>query len=483
MGVVAQRSFLLAGALCLAIPIGLAPAQVPQSKIHLFRGGHLELTSRLHLATRADCGYILSNGQVLPSLSADQNPAFLHLVNRPQVRLRTLVPYSIDAATFVDLTGEASRGVLDATSSYRASDAEISGPRVQARIGLAEFLEGFQLVVPAGGFRLAFGYENTLAGNLRATIVGSRTRVSTLVESAGTTTPVVLNALLDAESDLAVRVRNTHLVASTRIARRTIFGLQLTRQTLELRLRGQVRADATMLYAGLEHAFNDPSAPWPTDLSQELDVDIRGAGISLRAGVWHLLTKSTVVDASIRVAGATECKGKVFLVQNRIPALNLDGLLLGEEDAEILEPARLKLTQLTLTERVQPKTYGGARLTSPVELRLGFLSVARRASGAFAAQAYVGELGFQYGPTLLAARPRWKLHGTLSYGRAFTTLSLTSLELFTQGAGRYVRDIRQGLGAPQWAFGLAWQRGPWTVVQYLRLLPVPNLALTLTLIF
>ncbi len=468
----------LAGFCCPILSALLFPAflaaQPPESRIHLLDAGSVSLDFDLYLPSDLDYGYLLSSGQVLAGLSRRENPAFLYLSKDAQFRLVAGLPYSVALSSLVDLETTARQTISTATAPYTTPSSVVRYPGISASAHLAMPLEGAVLTFPAGPLRLLLGYENLWRSRVAASLAGTRVKVSTTIETGQAPSEVILNALTEADLSAYLRLSRLRLGASFRVASRTVAGVELLRLLSDVDARGTAQVDASMLYAGSEYAFNDPTSPWPTDLNQDLTASYSGATWGLRLGLWHLLRSSTVLDLAVDFGFRVKCQGWAKIRQNRIPAFNLDALLL-EEGGEILEASKLKLTQLTLTEPIPTPSYSEVRLTGPASVRLGFLQTGRTMSVGLGARVYVGSWGLSYGPTDLEVSPLWSATATVSFWRVFIQAEVQRLSLSSRNAGRYLGELSGEFLVPTLQVGYARSFGPVTSSYLLRLLPIPSL--------
>jgi len=460
-------------ALTLFFQPGSGFTQVPESKVHWFAGGDVRIETGLYVASGVNYGLTLRR-RYLSAFNPAWNPSFVFPAQKPTFRFTGGLPVSIDIGTFVDLNAEAKSQVNAALAPYRAADTEIDYPNVVGKSYLSSPFDELALSFRYG--RNAFGVlvERTLAVQVSAELFNAGTRVSTAVDAGGVPMDVVLNARIDARLKWRLDFYRVGVRWARPVNPRTVLGFAVVRQILDTQTSGFAHTDAAMLYAGQEYAFNDPNSLWPTDLSQHVNGRYHGGGWLFRAGIWRLLQPTTILDLSLQAGTPVIAGGSLEILQNRIPAFNVDALIWGEQGAELLDASKLKLTQLTLTERVNNPTYPELRLSVPAAFRFGLVQRSRATDAAFAATLFVSDYTLSYGPSSFSFVPSWRFEGLLTHKKFSARLALTRLNLTVRGS-EHLGTLESVYFLPDVWFSYTTMVEPGVVFCHvLRLLPVPG---------
>ena len=468
--------FVLAGlssfALAALIPTS-SSAQVPESKVHWFAGGKVRLETAFYVASGMNYGLTLRR-RYLTAFNPAWNPAFTFPTQKPNFRFTGGLPAKVNLAHFADLNGEARAELNAALGPYRTPDTEIEYPDVQASARLSAPFDEVDFSFRYGRSALSVFVQRALAAQAAAELFDAGTRVSTAVDAGGVPMDVVLNARIAARLSWRLQFYRVGLRWAGPVSPKSVLGLALVRQVLDTRASGMAHTDAAMLYAGQEYAFNDPNSLWPTDLDQHLDGHYHGGGWLFRLGMWRLLQPTTILDLSLQAGSPVVASGFLDIVQNRIPAFNIDALIWGEEGAELLDASRLKLTQLTLTERVDNPTYPEIKLTVPAAFRFGILQRSRTTDAAFAATLFVGDYTLSYGPSAFSFTPSWRFEGLLTHRKFSLRLALTRLNLTVRGS-QHLGTLESVYFLPDVWFSYTTMIEPGVVFSHvLRLVPVPG---------
>jgi len=470
------RTYLLGPALltlALAQHPGTAYSQVPESKVLWFAGGNVRIQTGLYMASGVNYGLTLRR-RYLTAFNPAWNPSFVFPAQKPTLRFTGGLPVKLNIGSFVDLNAEAKSELNAALAPYRTADTEIDYPDIVGESRLSSPFDELSFAFRYGHNAFGVFVERTLAVRTAAELFNAGTRVSTAVDAGGVPMDVVLNARIAARLKWRLDFYRIGARWARPVNPKTVLGFALVRQLLDTEASGMAHTDAAMLYAGQEYAFNDPNSLWPTDLSQSLDGRYHGGGWLFRAGIWRLLQPTTILDLSIQAGTPVVARGALDIIQNRIPAFNIDALIWGEEGAELLDASRLKLTQLTLTERVDNPTYPELRLSVPAAFRFGLVQRSRATDAAFAATLFVGDYTLTYGPSAFSFIPSWRFEGLLTHKKFSARLALTRLNLTVQGS-EHLGTLESVYFLPDVWFSYTTMVEPGVVFCHvLRLLPVPG---------
>jgi len=393
--------------LVLLSPLALQ-AQTKESKVSRFHGGNLDF--RLGVSTAYFYGMggpssILGGlGSRIDASNLYGNPATLGQLGHRSVFLDLTPPVSTDVSGLLDLNGRVAEAVDDGLEGNLEKDAAVDYPKAGLDFGQGGALSaGAAAIALPKGWTVAIGYSRPFNVRVDALTSGFESTVITQVTISEGKRNVIFNSFVDTALEFRLDVSAVSFSAAKRLALGPArpgpsVGISLSRYRAEARIDGHAAIDGLMIFGGQEHIFNNPADPWPNDLTQSIRGRYAGGGWGVKLGAFHPVNSKVAVQAVVNLSFPLGMTGDLDIVQNRIPALDLDALFEGGAEQEILDPAKLKLTQLTLTERVAKETYRRLQMRFPHELTLGVAGHLGLLEGAFHYTRYLSDLSFQYGP-------------------------------------------------------------------------------------
>ena len=389
------------------LPVAAQP-QTKESKVARFHGGNLDLRLAVSGAYFHGIGggsaFLGGLGSHSDASSLYWNPAALGQLSRRSVVLDFAPPLGGDVAGMLDLNERAADAIDDGLEGNLEKDAIIKHPKVGLDFSQRGAISaGAAAILLSGGWTVAAGYFRPLNVKLEALTSGLESKVITRVTISEGKRDIIFNSFVDTALDFRFDLSAVSLAAARRFPLGPSVGIALSRYRAEATIDGHAAIDGLMIFGGQEHIFNNPADPWPNDLTQAIHGRYEGNGWSVKLGAFYPFRTYLVFQAIVNLSFPIGMTGDLNILQNRIPALNL-GVLFGNGDnEEILDPARLKLTQLTLTERVQEKTYPRLEMRFPHEIGLGVAARLGFVEGAINYTRYLGDLSFGYGPYRVGA--------------------------------------------------------------------------------
>ncbi len=344
------------------------------SKIVRFDGGIFDSGIQIGRTPLSDLsfGNFYSHSNYQHWMNISINPAFASTYTRPSIYFQMGPQVQIIPSHFTDVDAKVRSSVDNALVNYKTKNTEISYPKIgtvfQANKMWAEGLACF----PVGKWRVALGYQEVLNFSARARLSGAGTGISTLVDmGGGTKSNVLFTAFIGSLLDVDFRIDKTQLTFSKILWRKYGVGLSLERLGGRTQIYGRMNVQGDMVFNGQEYIFDDPNDNWHNSLKQALDGSFSGSAWRLVLGFWRPISRTMIFDFAVRTTAKMDMSGQMNVLQNKIPALNMSALSSDDKNAEIMDPVKLNLSQLTRTEPVQNKTYSTLSLHFPGRLALG----------------------------------------------------------------------------------------------------------------
>lgn len=372
------------------------------------------------------------------------NPAQLAALGQPGLQFDLNPALSLDLASLAALDPQVRSATDDAISEYR--DPALNPTYSQIGLGLKQqnMMASVAIAWPMKQFTLAGYFHRPLALHLESMISGIRAQITTRLEQDD----VFLNSFVDGNLDLQFGLSVKGLAMGRKITPKYHLGLAIERYSTRLSGSGYLNVEGTMITGGKEFAFNDPNDNWYNQLNQVLEAEYDGGGWGWKLAGSYLVQENLQFQALVEWAPNIHTHGFANIVNNTIPALSLS--LFGAEDddpeAEILDPEKLKLSQLTLTRQIDSETHAELLLKLPKTLKLG---VAWR-SGLISVHANYS-LGFspvaiQYGDHEIGLKPSHILRLGFDFKYLQAGIGFAALNRVMQGSTR----LTEGDGATLW---------------------------------
>ncbi len=451
------------------------------SKIVRFDGGTFEAAFNLGRTPLSDLSfgnfYSRSNYQHWMNISF--NPAFVSTYTRASVYLQMGPQIHIYPSHFTDIDSRVHSALDRALSNYKTKTTEISYPHIQSLFQANRMWGEGLICVPVGKWRVAGSYQQMLRLQAHAALSGAGTGISTLVDmGGGTKSNVLFTAFIGSLLDLDFRIDKTQLTASKILWKKYGVGFSLERLGGSVQIYGRMNVQGAMVFNGQEYIFDDPNDNWHNSLKQSLDGSYSGSGWRATLGFWKPLNRSLILDAVIRTGAQVKMSGDMRILQNKIPAFNMSALSSDDKNAEIMDPVKLNLSQLTLTEPVENQTYSTMTLHFPGRIAAG-LTWKKSAFYWYNNLAFqFGSSGLSYGPSEFRFKGTFDLTSIVGLSNFYFTLGATKNKIDTRKMN-YLSMSQNNVWLPKFNFGYGRTiRDNYLIVAKVGLLPNPIFYLT-----
>jgi hypothetical protein len=316
-------------------------------------------------------GSIVSTNEY--DLSVSTNPAFLADLDQHIIQLGYRPPVRINLGSLFDIDHSIQSATDSAIRDYRDDTIDLVYPDVQARISQSDQFGAFVFGLPlVSDWGMALHHSRPLRLDLSALISAAAIKIDTELDMSDAADQVVFNSFLGGNLSSTLALSTIGFSTGYAISDHVSLGGSVNRSRVIIRTNGYIDVQGSMLYGGQENTFNDPNDNWHNDLTQSIDTDYDGHALSYQVAASYSSDPfylAMVMDWNPDIRAT----GQLDLVSNTVPALNTD-VLLGEsdeEDAEILDPEKLNLSQLTFTKRVNQTSFPEMTIRYPSMLKLG----------------------------------------------------------------------------------------------------------------
>jgi len=406
-------------------------SQVRDSKILQFHGGNFSAYVTLSGSTLFTGIFRLDESPFDPW----ENPAFLGQVDQMTLMSYLSPPFSISIKSLYDLDAKIRSSVDNGIANYRDENLEVVYPTGQLRFRKGGNLAEGLFILPLQGMVFALGYQRPFSLSSRMIWSGFESTILTKVPVGETKSDVVFNNFFDAALNLGASFTATSLAISKPIENKYAIGFLIRRYSALVECQGFLDAQGIMLYNGVEYIFNNPNDLWYNDLTQSINGRYEGEGWETRWGSVYSLGSDMYLDLALTFSAPIKLEGQLDIRQNKIPALNFKALS-GDEEAEILEPSKLELSQLTRTEPVENKTYPSLFIHLPDHLGVGFLLNRHPWKFYFNYGHFLEKFFIEYGDYRLGLQMGHSLKFSIGYGRFLARGQLWTARTFTEGSPR-----------------------------------------------
>ncbi len=358
------------------------------------------------------------------------NAASLASAKKYALQVDYAPPIYFDPGRLVDFDSEIQSSTDDAIQSYRDPTLLPTYSKLGTTIMQPDLLTSAVIVVPLEEATLSAYFHRPLDLSVQAAISGFHTKIKTQLAVGEEKDDVFFNSYVDGNLDLRLSANVIGLAAGKRMNEKWAVGLSFERFDFLIRSKGDLRVDGTMLFGGKENTFNDPNDNWHNDLNQALDAEYLGSDWGWKLSASYAVQPNLRLDAVFSWAPNVTTAGYLDLINNSVPALNLGG----DGKDEILDPSKLKLSQLTLTREVQNKTFPKLEIKLPKTLTLA----AAYRLGWFAMHFSYGlglsPLSLAYGPDEIGLTPAHSFKLGLDFKYIQSGLGLLILKKVAHGS-------------------------------------------------
>ncbi|MFQ5863886.1 MAG: hypothetical protein ACE5IW_01500 [bacterium] len=363
------------------------------------------------------------------------NPSFLAYTSQAGVSLEFTPGFSLSLNRFVDFNSRVREEIDAAIVDFRSEDFVVSYPQVSGDYLNFGGISSVAVVLPISteGWTI-FGVSQNLL-NLRGSYINSglESQMVSNVDVSEGTQKVIFNGFLDATLDVRATVRGLSAGVAKVMSPEFALAFTINRYQAELRANGFANVDGVMIFGGTEHVFNNPQDPWPNTLRQSAKARYRGNGLGLNlSGTYHLKPNVWVLDAVLELPFTIKMSGQVEQEFNKIPALNLDAVIRGEELDEILDPVKLKLSQLTLTEPDSFETYDALSLSIPKKIKGSLTYLGKRLKTRLTFGKYLSRIQLEYEPNRIGLNSAFFVNAQFEVARFQLSMGLTKIKPFAR---------------------------------------------------
>ncbi|MGP8330684.1 MAG: hypothetical protein ACT6FF_10270 [Methanosarcinaceae archaeon] len=382
----------------------------PENQLKLFYGGQTNIEFSLYSSLLFGLGPEAGTSQKSNSLSGfgihglSTNPAHLSFINRRQIMFDLAPGFSIPVNNFYDVDAAIQEQVDNAIINFRTADTELIYPKVSIRAGQNGGFSAGAVVVPfKQNWVVGASISQPFFLNLNMLGNGIQALLTTEKDMGGKITTIRLRTNIDLSLVTNINLQTTNLVVARNWNKKISTGLALNFHQIHLFGDGNAQIDGIMETAGTEYAFNDPydkridfENGEQNDLNQSFQADFYGTGWGVKAGGTYRLHHNFLIDLLIDISPEIALKGEMEVIQYKIPALNVEAMSDDTGEMEIMDPLKMNLAKLTLTESVVNPTDDKVILKLPSSIavgghyRLGFLK------GAVYLRSYFNEFSFTF---------------------------------------------------------------------------------------
>ena len=429
-------------------------AQGSSSKIEKLVGGRVQFYGQMAGSSLSPLhsGRFTPSNKYLAWMDFYQNPAFSTGIKNPSVTYFFAPAISIHPNQFTDVNARVNSAVDNGISSYRSDSLRLVYPQIESVFRKNRYWGQGLVNFPAGGMVFTFGYQNQLLLQLQTFLTGMEATITTEVPMSETTSEVVFNAFLDANIRFNLHIDRATFGAAKVIRNRFAIGFSLDRYGANVKAVGFMDSQGDMLFNGHEYIFNNPNDNWHNTLTQSIAGNYKGSGWRMNWGGWYVFNRNFLFDGLISLQTTMKLNGDLSLQLNKIPALNINALSSNDPNAEILDPAKLNLSQLTLTDSVKNPIYPKLFLNQQSFLKIGALY---QSSNFYWYNSYAqnfGYSGLEYGSYELGLRTVFDWQSLLGFRHFYLESRLRYMRSFVHNSEKLGKGESR-IWLPSFAFG------------------------------
>lgn len=427
-----RRNIIPFGYLLFFILISTPVFPQENSKILLFNGGDIE--TRLSVSSSLFWGMGGKSANLGGSISsfdpdgsiAFWNPARLSLLKKRTLQLDYNPSLHFDLASFTDLDAEIQSSTDKAIQDYRDESLVPIYSRIGAKFSQQNQISSAVLAFPFRNLVFATYFHRQVNLNFNSLASGIRTQLSTKLEEDD----VFFNSFIGGNFSLQLGVNSVGIAASKVINSQWAVGMAVERFDVLLRANGQLNIEGTMLSGGKENIFNDPNDSWYNDLNQSIDAHYAGADLGWKIAGSYNFNKNLYFDAVLEWNPNVTASGSINLLNNAVPAINFNH----EDGSEIIDPSKLKLSQLTLTKKVDNKVYPQVKLKLPRTLKIGGAFRTSRVNMHLNYGLAFSPVSFVYGKDEIGLKPTHTLRLGFDFKYVQTAMGFSVLKKVAKGS-------------------------------------------------
>jgi hypothetical protein len=454
----------------------IVSAQMPQSKIEKLQLGHINCSFSLDgTSIRTDVWGRYSRNKFYPWFNIFENPALIIGERSPKIILHFAPGVSYGFTKLSRISSIISDELDTHIKAYRTDDLQVNYPAIDLKLKRKMSWPEGLFVFPFKKYQIGLSIHRSLSVSMLFDWIGSETTISTILNSGGVNNKVILNNYLDGSNELDYFVYSGSFTISRAINQKIILGFQAERLYYDLYISGNWNIQGSMLYNGKEFLFNDPETLWPTDISQSLQAHYTGVGWQLNLGTIFIAKANWIADGSISFSSNVSMTGNLSGNRNKIPALNVEALQNNAGVDEILDPEKLNLSKLTLTQSVPWKEHSVLKETMPVQLKIGLMHNIGNWGFYFSDKFYFGKYRWQYGKDFVELSPLQHIKFYVSRKNVYTKFAVYLFKVHSPDYQQFA--FQSGiLALPSCSFGYCKKfMKQLALIGSLGILPIPGL--------
>jgi hypothetical protein len=423
------------------------------SRIVLFNGGRIQQHCQINWnglsGMNVSPGSGICAGSAFPA-AATLNPASLTALHHFAIQLDYIPPLQIELADPLDLDRRVATATDDAMEEFKTSETKIEYSHLSTRLRQSDQLAAGVLAGTWGRQRFALYFYRPFDILLNGMIAGVRTQINAKMAMSDKKEDIFFNSYIDGVNTL----RATSVISGISLAREwsSVWrsGLSIEQCQARVQISGRLDVEGSMLFGGKENAFNDPDDPWHNDLHQLIDADYRGHSLGIKLGQTAQLAEHWQAAILLDWRADMHAQGQLTLLNNMVPALNLSADS-GEKE-EILDPEKLKLSQLTLTQTADYTSYPNLIIRWPGTLRFGLLYQHHRWETQLNYSYGLSPFALRYGPDEIGVKPAHSIRLGIVHPWLQLGLGASIIEKTAKGSKR-LGDSRARYIIPQFSLG------------------------------
>ncbi len=404
------------------------------SKILAFNGGHIrtDMTLFNHLFSPVG-GY---NAGMGGSLTENKPTALFYnpaLFSKKTVWFFECAPgYGVDVGSLADINSRVESSTDVAIQDYKDQSILLNYPFVQSAFKSKTRLCAGGLVVPVKDWRVGAHFYSPLGMQLDGLVSGSAAQINSKLAVSGDVDDVFFNGFVNGHFNLKTDLFVSGLNLTRRISPQWSAGLLLRLYSFSARSVGLMNVEGTMLYGGRENTFNDPNDNWHNDLDQAVNARYKGDAVGWTLGSSYQVSDDISLAAVLEWMPDIDAAGYMRIVNNKVPALNLDAVT-GDSEDEIFQAEKLKLSQLTLTEPVPHQTFSTLKFKLPKTVKLGAAWHKKWFTAALSYHYTFSPVSFVYGGDEIGIKPGHRLTAGFDFKYVQTGVGFMTLKKFSRG--------------------------------------------------
>ncbi|MDI6807902.1 MAG: hypothetical protein QME66_02825 [Candidatus Eisenbacteria bacterium] len=410
--------------------------QDSKDKITVFSGGKMDMDFSFSSSVLYGIGSTGNTfgggiGTLSPgSAHASLNPAGLAFLRQAEGSVDCaprLKPSLSMVSRFFDVQKRINEGVDSALTDLRTPETEVSYPEVGAAFGQEGGVYSGSVAFPLYGFGFGAALSEPFSLKMKFIETGMEVQFETEKTIGDETKPIGFKAMIDLNVLADVSVNVTSVSIGRSLLDNIGLGAGLSRYDGYAFFDGKARVDGLMSYSGQEFIFNNPNDDWHNDLNQSAWASFKGKAWGKKLGASYRMGNRLSLDALYEDLPDILLTGSMNVVENKVPALNTEG---GDD---ILDPTKLDIAKLTLTEFIENRTSDSLSIHLPSSfkigssIRLGFITTTVTYA------TYTGQFGYSFLGQTRGVEPK----RSVGLGLDFSLLKLGAVVTWAD-------EVRQG---------------------------------------